>query len=198
MNQINPKTDTYLERDRNLTRLAEVHVGGNLALIGAVRVFTFFLGVVVNYYFLKISKLAKKALWGEKTFIRKGFRDADHIEQLFLDNPIGKEFFNEDLFVLPKRLRTHFQLAITTHLAGKSILLAALVAQLFQMWTTIFEDLHSVQHSTHTYWDDCLLETRACTLGKSTLELGSIDHIRILGLIFSSLWIASNLNFTSS
>ena len=56
------KTETYLERDRNLTRLAEVHVGSNLALIGAVRVFTFFLGVVVNHYFLKISKLAKKAL----------------------------------------------------------------------------------------------------------------------------------------
>lgn len=62
MNHINPKTDTYLKRDRNLTRLTEVHVGGNLALISAVRVFTFFLGVVVNYYFLKISKLAKKAL----------------------------------------------------------------------------------------------------------------------------------------
>ena len=77
-----------------------MYVRGDLALINAVRVLAFFLGVVVDHNLFEIPKLTEKVLRGQKTLICKRLRDSNHVEQLLLYDAIGKELFDENLFIL--------------------------------------------------------------------------------------------------
>ena len=84
--------DTYLKTHGNVDRVFVVDIDGDLALI-------YILWVIVDDYSFYLPVLATEGL-GAKDFIRGvSSRDADHVEELLLDNPERHQLFDLDLIL---------------------------------------------------------------------------------------------------
>ena len=87
--------DTYLESHSDIDWRFVVYIDGDLALIHILR-------VVIDDYSFNLPVLATEGLGAQDLIGGVSPGDANHIEELLLDNPEGHQLFDFDLIL--KRL----------------------------------------------------------------------------------------------